>query len=253
MPISSPTMVLPLVTVLAPAPRQMSRMILRASAGVAAQCTWPPFFITLPSNSARYSSSRLSTWFLRSRPASRSASNSGSASIACWRLTMNLVRTWPSACCRCAPFSARVTLSLKRCAVDSIRLLPLADRGLVGHAGQHLGDVARLDLAARALQLARDVEQASHVGRQHDIGAGRFDIGNLVLHHAVGDVGELDAERAAESAARLAVRQFLERQPAHLLQQFARLALDLQLAQGRAGIVIGDRFRERRPDAVPAR
>jgi hypothetical protein len=61
MPISSPTMVLPLVTVFAPALRQMSRIVLRASAGVAHQCTWPPFFTTLPSNSTRYSSSRLST------------------------------------------------------------------------------------------------------------------------------------------------------------------------------------------------
>src|SRR5688572_28337129 len=253
MPISSPTMVLPLVTVLAPAPWQMSRMILRASAGVAAQCTWPPYFITLPSNSARYSSSRLSTWFLRSRPASRSASNSGSAAIACWRLSMNLVRTWPSACCRCASFSARVTLSLKRCAVDSIGLLPLADRGPVGHAGQHLGDVARLDLAAGALQLAGDVEQAPHVRRQHHVGAGRFDVGDLVRDHAVGDVGELDAERAAEAAARLAVRQLLEVEAANLGQQFARLALDLQLAQRRAGIVIGHRLRERRRHPVPLR
>src|SRR5512147_323491 len=181
MPISSPTMVLPLVTVLALARRQMSRIVLRASAGVGHQCTWPPRFTTLPSNSIRYSSSRLMTWFFRSRAASRRASNSGKASIACMRLSMNLVRTWTSACCRCWSCSARVALSLNRCEVDCIGLLPLADRRLAGHAGQHFRDMARFDFAAFALQLAGDVEQASHVGRQNQIGAGRLDVGDLVL------------------------------------------------------------------------
>ena len=46
-PISSEIIDLPLVTVLAPAARQMSRTMSRASSAVAAQCTWPPAAVTL--------------------------------------------------------------------------------------------------------------------------------------------------------------------------------------------------------------
>src|SRR3546814_14792180 len=38
----------------------------------------------------------------------------------------------------------------------------LADGGRIGHAGQHLGDMAHLYAAALALQLAGHVEQAAH-------------------------------------------------------------------------------------------
>ena len=52
-PISSEIMLLPLVAVLAPSRRQMSSTMVRASSGVAAQCTWPPAFTTLSSNACR--------------------------------------------------------------------------------------------------------------------------------------------------------------------------------------------------------
>ena len=47
--ISSDTMDLPLVTVFAPAAVRMAITAARASSGVRAQCTWPPFAVTLRS------------------------------------------------------------------------------------------------------------------------------------------------------------------------------------------------------------
>ena len=60
------------------------------------------------------------------------------------------------------------------------------------------------------------------------------------VDHGVGDVGILDAERAAEAAADLGVLHLRQRQPVDGGQQLARLRLDAELAQARAGVVIGD-------------
>ena len=51
--ISSATMDFPLVTRFAPAARQMSTTIALASAGVLAQCTWPPCSRTRSSKRSR--------------------------------------------------------------------------------------------------------------------------------------------------------------------------------------------------------
>ena len=50
---SSPTMDLPLVIRFAPAARQMSMTMARISAGVLAQCTWPPCSRTRSSKRSR--------------------------------------------------------------------------------------------------------------------------------------------------------------------------------------------------------
>ena len=48
------------------------------------------------------------------------------------------------------------------------RVLLSPDRRLIGHAGQHLGDVANLDIRSLPLQLASHVHQAAKVaGKQH--------------------------------------------------------------------------------------
>ncbi len=87
-------------------------------------------------------------------------------------------------------------------------------RRIIGHSGQHLGDVARLDTEALPGELAGDVEEATEVAGEHGIGAGRGDLGRLVGHHLIRDFRVFDAERAAEAAAQLGLRQLAERQPA---------------------------------------
>ena len=66
----------------------------------------------------------------------------------------------------------------------------------------------------------------------------------LLLDDGVGDVGVLDAERAAEAATDVRVRKFGERQAVDRLEQTARLVADAELAQARARVVIGDRAGE---------
>ena len=68
----------------------------------------------------------------------------------------------------------------------------------------------------------------------------------LSVDHAVGDLGILDAEGAAEAAADLRRSASPSSVSPPLRQEPARLLLDAELAQARAGIVIGG-------DAVVAR
>ena len=110
---------------------------------------------------------------------------------------------------------------------------------LAGHAGEHLGDMADADRRPCALELAGHVEQAAEIAGEQRVGAGRRDIRGLVAHHLVGDLRILDAERAAEAAAHFGARQLGELRPVDRAQEKARLLLDAELAQARAGIVIG--------------
>ena len=65
---------------------------------------------------------------------------------------------------------------------------PVSPIGGLAHAGQHLGDVAHLDRAALALQLAGHVHQAAEIAGQQRVGAGRRDVGGLLADHGVGDL-----------------------------------------------------------------
>ena len=60
----------------------------------------------------------------------------------------------------------------------------------IGHAGQHLGDVAHGDRAALALELAGHVEQAAEIAGEQRVGAGGRDVGRLVADHLVGDLAD---------------------------------------------------------------
>src|SRR6516164_11571570 len=145
---------------------------------------------------------------------SRSASNSGSRSMASRRRSGNPL---------CINANARRRIGLARPArafaskvllVASMSLPRSADRrGFLGHPGEHLGDMADLDPAAMAMELARDVQQATEIPRQDRRGAGLDNISLFVADHLIRDVGILDAERAAEAAACLGSGQFLKRQP----------------------------------------
>src|ERR1700739_2580252 len=120
------------------------------------------------------------------RPSSRSASNSGSRSIACRRLVWKPVLTMPSAVCSVASSSAPATLALKAWLVGCTAVsLPLSlPRGL-GHGGrgglcgrvrEHLGDVADADGLAAPRQLTGHVEEAAEIAGEQRIGAGPRDI-----------------------------------------------------------------------------
>ena len=104
-------------------------------------------------------------------------------------------------------------------------------------------------LAALALQLARHVEQAAEVAREQHVGAGGGDRGGLLLDDRVGDVGIFHAERAAEPAADVGVRELPDLQSVDRAQQLPRLLADLQFAQAGTGVVVGDAAVERRFDA----
>ena len=73
--------------------------------------------------------------------------------------------------------------------------------GVIGHAGQHLGDMAHLDVGAAARQLAGHVHQAAEIAGEQRRGAGRLDIAGLLVDDGVGDLGIFDREGAAEAAA----------------------------------------------------
>ena len=77
--------------------------------------------------------------------------------------------------------------------------------GVVGHAGEHFGDVTGYSPAALALQLAGHVHQAAEVAGEQRVRAGRRDVGGLLLDDRIGDVRILDAEGAAETAADVGV------------------------------------------------
>ena len=102
---------------------------------------------------------------------------------------------------------------------------------LVGDAGQYLGDMASLDAAADAGQLAGDVQQAAEIAGEHRIGTGRDDLGGLVADHFVRDFRVFDAERAAKAAAHFGIGQLSEAEPINRGEELPRLRLDPELAQ----------------------
>ena len=65
---------------------------------------------------------------------------------------------------------------------------------------------------ALALQLAGHVHQAAEIAGEQQAGAGRRDVRRLLGDDGVGDVGILDAERAAEAAADVGVAHLGERE-----------------------------------------
>src|SRR5712691_5197893 len=180
-------------------------------------------------------------WSLRDRPASRRASNSGSRSIARRRLSGNPVRASPRARCRLSLARPARAFALKVRLVASIRFLPWrADRrNFLGHAGEHLGDVTNFDPPALPIELARHIEQTAEIPSQNRFGAGGDDVGFLVGHHLVGDLRVFDAKGATKAAAQLGPRQLLQPDPGNRCKEQPRLKLDPELAQPRAGIVVG--------------
>ena len=90
--------------------------------------------------------------------------------------------TLPSAFCSEASASACAAADLKSCAachrpIAAQRLCRgAAIAGLIRHAGQHLGDMARFDVYALAREPAGDMHQAAEIAAEHGAGAGAGDV-----------------------------------------------------------------------------
>ena len=101
---------------------------------------------------------------------------------------------------------------------------------------------------AAAFQASGDVHQAAHVAGENEIGAGRGDVVGLDVGNGRRNVRVLDAEQPAEPATGFRLLALAQFEPGDGGEERARLALDAELAQARAGIVIGCRRRQPRRD-----
>ena len=178
-----------------------------------------------------------------SRPLSRSASNSGSAAD---RLRPLVDEAGSDVAERL--LQLRVGERLPRVLLEGLRgdfhqpASPIAGASVMPASTSATWRV--FTGAALALQLAGHVHQAAEVAGKQRGRAGRGDRFGLLLDDGVGDVGILDAERAAEAAAHIGVLQFDQLQSGDRFQEPPRLVADGKLAQARAGVVIGHRAGE---------
>ena len=99
--------------------------------------------------------------------------------------------------------------------------------------------MADRDRFAFALQLAGHVHEATEVARKQQVRAGCGNVVGLLADDHVRDRRIFDAERAAEPAANFGVPHFPDLESLDGSQQLAGLPLDAELAQPRAGVVIG--------------
>ncbi|KGD58099.1 hypothetical protein DP49_5025 [Burkholderia pseudomallei] len=95
--------------------------------------------------------------------------------------------------------------------------------------------------AALALEPPADVHQAAEIAAREHGRAARGDVRGLVGHDLRRDLRILHAERAAEAAAHFGILHFGQRDAFDAREQRARLRLDAEAAQARAGVVIGER------------
>src|SRR5712691_11777381 len=94
-------------------------------------------------------------------------------------------------------------------------------------------------LLAASARIRGDVDQAPRVVRRHHAAACLCDRVQLPLGQARGYTRPLEAEGSAEPAAIGDVR-YLDHLVPGQLEQAPRLPLEAELAQGLAGIVVGD-------------
>ena len=110
--------------------------------------------------------------------------------------------------------------------------------GVIRASSQDLGEVRPGARGVRSRrQRAAEVHQAGVVGGAQHLGAGRLGVAHLVAAHRRRDVGVLDGEGAAESAALLGAGQLHEFQPADGFEQPARAVAEPEAAaaRGRSG------------------
>ena len=100
--------------------------------------------------------------------------------------------------------------------------------------------MAGLNSVTFAGQTTGHVQEAAEISSQQSVRAGGGDIGHFIADHAGRNFRIFNAERAAEAAAHIGVRQLLQLQTPDARQQPARLFLHTELAQAGTGIMIGD-------------
>jgi hypothetical protein len=110
--------------------------------------------------------------------------------------------------------------------------------------------VTAFHLRAVARQPAGDVQEAAKIGCEQASRAGLDDIADLGLIDGARDPRVFDREGAAEAAAHFGLLHLGERKPVDAFEQSPRRIAHLQLAQARAGIVIGDVSLEPRGNLV---
>src|SRR5688572_5775105 len=234
---SSLTIDFDLTALRTPLSRAIAVTIAFTSSVVSAQCTTVPRAVALRSNSStkksRWSSARLRIAAAASRVASKSTSVITAARPGTKR------RLSPSSASRSAG-SASFSLARRLKCIEATCI-----GVLLGAAGQHFGHVQHLrgGVAAPA-QAAFDVEHAAEIAEHDRVCRRRRDAIAFHVDDAGRDVTELDRERAAEAAARFGLVHFAQRESVDLRQQFPRLALDAELTQTGARIVVGDRALE---------
>src|SRR6185436_7105386 len=82
--------------------------------------------------------------------------------------------------------------------------------------------------------------QATRVGRDKQLGAGREDVGRLALSELAGRFGPEDVVDPRRPAAEVGIGDLLEGQAGYATQQLARLAPDPLSMTQVAGVVVGD-------------
>ncbi len=102
---------------------------------------------------------------------------------------------------------------------------------------------------ALTLQLARHVHQAAEIAGEQGVGAGRDDLVALARDDRVGQFAVFDREGSAEAAADVGLVELDQAEAFDAGEQLARLVMHAELAQARAGIVIGGDAGKARRDA----
>ena len=253
-PISSEIIDLPLVTALAPRALQRSRKIRRASAASRAKCTWPPTSVDLALVGLEIEVEMGERVVLDVAGAVAQRVELGQPSHRFGAPRHEIAGVMQRALQpRVAQRLVDVFLETRRRdgrahGLASSALSPIG--GSSRHSREHLGDVADPHRSTLALHLARHVHEAAEIAGEQGVGAARGDIGALLRDDRVGQLAVFGREGSAEAAADFAVREIDQPQPFDAREQLARLPLDAQLAQARAGIVIGD---DRRRNALRPR
>ena len=139
-------------------------------------------------------------------------------------------------------------LPAARCRSTAAAALRLRGFGCFNLVVEHFGNVYRSAMLRLATEQPVDVRHATDIAERDDVGFAFGNIGGFALPHGGADVGILDRKEPAKAAAIFAAVELDHFGIFDILQQLARLLVDLQLAQEMAAGVISDLALELRAD-----
>src|SRR6476469_6461809 len=214
--------------------RAISRTSALISAGVCANNTVAPraraFSSKIVSQTSRSSSARWRMARAVSRVPSKSSSSASETLRFSTNLPLILVRLYWS----CASCSLTCARSLKYIDATCMAFPGNSIVALRQFAGEHFGDMQHARCIAAAAQPPFDVQHATQVAQDDRFRAAGDDVRALVVGEPRRDLAELEGERAAEAAARLALGHFGKPDALHFREQGTRLRLDPHFTQARA-------------------